>query len=315
MSYEASAVAAEKESVTLDERLSLAYRGAIPPAIAQFFAWELTSRAITVDQLYQAGEQAKQIARSINAREEVARGRIQEAQARLVDLEKRLLALKSEYSAACGYVASDPPLTASAFDVGKMDIIMAGAERLLPVLTRAVETARAEPARAELEARNWKVLADLADVVAGITRPTDILAQKLGLEFNWQICPPLLRVARERERREALERARAEVPQREAERLQAERRASMATERAQARQAAIEEIDSLDFNGLIGFVFGETRELLDDMPTLQEVIMAWPERPASHTSQAAIAELRKIGETEDSLFNRAVNRLASVIYS
>jgi hypothetical protein len=321
---------ATPEPLTLDERLALAYHGAVPPGIKQFYDWELTTRAITADQVYQTGEQAKQIARTINARAEVARGRIAEARARLTDLEKRLIALNSEYSAACAYVETDPPPTASAWDVGKIAIIKAGAEKLLPVLTRAVETARAEPARAELDARNWKVLADLADVVAGVCSPTDILAQKLDLAFAWQVCPPLLRSARERERREALERARAEAPRREAERLEAQRRASMAAERLEARQAAIAEIDSLDFEGLIGFVFSGNEGALDDMPTLNRVIALWPDRPDAGTSQAAIAELRVIGATDaeasgggcripissrDVVFNRAVNRLASVIYS
>jgi hypothetical protein len=315
MSHEASAAEAAKEPVTLDERLSLAYRGAVPAGIAQFFAWELTSRAITVDQTYQAGEQVKAIARSINAREEVERERPPQAQHYLVDLEKKLLALKSEYLSLCNYCETNPPVTASALDVGMMYVKKTGAEKLLPVLERAVEDARLLPAKAERDARNWKVLADLADVIAGITRPSDILAHKLGLYGAWQICPPLLRAARERERREAAEQARTAPTQREIERQEAVKKAEEAAKAFKARQAAIAEVDGLDFHGLIGFVFNGRREALEGMPTLQSVIAAWPDRPEPHTSQAAIAELRKIGESNDLLFSRAVNRLASVIYS
>jgi hypothetical protein len=89
----------------------------------------------------------------------------------------------------------------------------------------------------------------------------------------------------------------------------------MAAERVEARQAAIAEIDSLDFEGLIGFIFSGNNGALDDMPTLKRVIALWPDRPEAGTSQAAIAELRVIGATDDVVFNRAVNRLASVIYS
>jgi hypothetical protein len=316
MSHEtAVAAGAAKEPTAIAERLTFAYNGAVPQMIAEFYDWKLSTSAITADQSYQDSERAKTIARSIGAREEVAYQRIPEARQRLLDLEKRRLEFQNESLTVAAYLATDPPVTASAADVGMMLVRKAGCERLMPSIERALVAARLEPEKAEREAANWKVLADLADVIAGVTTPSGILAQKLGLEGAWQICPPLIRAARERERKERQAAEIAVAPQKEAERIGMAERAEEAAEAFKARQNAIAEIDTMDFHALLGYVFGARRELLEGMGTFKVVIAAWPDRPEPNVSRGARSELGALlDETGlDQRRNRAISRLQQLI--
>lgn len=188
MSHGTVVTAAEPEdSFTTGQRLAAAYNGAVPQAVARFFAWDYSPGDVTVSQ----ARQAREIARSINARMEVAYGRIAEAEQRAADLERRLLQLRSQHAQARAYLAGDPPVMADAWEVGKVAVLKDGCERLIPVVERALESARAGPERARAEADNWRILSDLADVIAGVRGPTDSLARKLGLDGAWQIRPPL----------------------------------------------------------------------------------------------------------------------------
>jgi hypothetical protein len=325
MSYETIVVESPEAPFTTEQRLAIAYGGGgAPPNIAQFFAWGHSSGYVTVDQNYQAGEMARSIARSINARAEVAYGRVAEAEQRIADLEKRLLELRVQHAKARAYLAGDPPVTADPWDVGKVAVLKDGCERLLPVVERALETARTGPERAREDADNWRILSDLADVIAGIRGPTDLLARKLGLEGAWQICPPLLRVGRERQRREAAAAELAARPERESERREAALRESEREAAERAKVARFAEIDSMGLEGLISCVFfggqklslDEIKKLVarwDEHLTLKELIRLWPEPPDTNLYLGAKRDLDEIIRTGDSAYNHAVRRLARAI--
>jgi len=325
MSHETVVIAeSPADPFTVEQRLAIAYGGGVPPNIAQFFAWGHSSGYVTVDQTYQAGEMARSIARSINARAEVAYARITEAEQRIADLEKRLLQLRSQYAQARAYLAGDPPVTADAWDVGKTAVLKDGCERLLPAVERALETARAGPERAREEADNWRILSDLADVIAGVRGPTDLLARKLGLEGAWQICPPLLRSGRERQRREAAASQAAARPEMEAQSLEASRRDAEREAAERARAARFAEIDSMGLEGLISYVFfggqelslAEIKKLVaqwDERLTFKELIRIWPEPPDTNLYLGAQRDLDEIIRAGDSAYNHAVRRLARAI--
>lgn len=79
---------------------------------------------------------------------------------------------------------------------------------------------------------------------------------------------------------------------------------------AETRQPTLNEIDALDFDGLLNFIFAGKPKTLNDLPTFKTVIEALPKRSASNTLQAADKELFALGVTESALYNRALQRLS-----
>jgi hypothetical protein len=81
------------------------------------------------------------------------------------------------------------------------------------------------------------------------------------------------------------------------------------------REPTYHEINSLDLDGLLGFVFSGKRTLDKDAPTLKAVIEAMPDRPAAHVLQAVDNELRAIGRTESAIYNYALQRLPQLVHA
>jgi hypothetical protein len=317
-----SATPAEKGPLTIEDRLALAYNG----AIAQYFSWRFTNmRSIAFDGSVSLSRETKSIIEQAESRESALGQQIPTVRQRLAGLMARLPGLRAEYADLCRQLETDPPLDASPFDVGQIAIAKAGCERLIPAIERAIERLRADLARLKKERENWGVLANLAGVIAGTRRPSDGLAHDLGLQFDWQICDPYARAKREEEYKEKLELERRRAAEWEAGREERERRAAELAEAAAAKQAEEERFKALGFEDLLSFLFFEEQHLtLNEIKrqvagwnhhhTLKAVVDLWPERPEPNLWWTAHNEINEIAAGRDKYFCRAADRLAQILH-
>jgi hypothetical protein len=81
------------------------------------------------------------------------------------------------------------------------------------------------------------------------------------------------------------------------------------------REPTYNEIEQMDFDGLIAFVFSRKSLTLDATPTFKAVVEAMPARPAANTLECVSNELRALGVTERSSYNYALQRLSRLIYA
>jgi hypothetical protein len=323
-------VAISPGPIALEDRLALAYGSPVPKAMSDYFVhWNLpASRDPWGVQQRSAG---REIARLCDLASKAAENRCKESAARLAQLEARLADIESRHSSVCAALKSDPAPMADPLEIGQQSAIKEGCERLLPILRQAIEAARPEPERATREAANWGVLYRLGETVAGAMTGAG-LARDLGYEFDWQVCSPANRRKREEERREEAERKRAEA---EIWRAEDRKRWDEKASDEQAKQAAIAEIDSLDFAGLISYLFFQNQKLAlaevkarvagsDELRTFKEAVRLWP---GANDPDLLIAAQRDVNDwierrrlhptwrpnTEDELISRAARRLAQLL--
>lgn len=320
--------------IAIEDRLRMAYGSPVPKAMIDFFVhWNLpAARDPWGVQQRNAG---REIACVCDLASKAAKNRIKESAEHLARLESRLAEIEARHSAVCVALNADPQALADPLDVGQQAAIKAGCERLMPVLRREIEAARPEPERAEREAANWGVLYNLGEVIAGFMRASDGFARDLGFKEAWQVCAPGTRQKREEERREESERRR---PESERRRIENEKRDAEWEAARRAEQAAEAEIDQLDFEGLISFLFferqkftlAEIKERAAEWDHLQlgmlkEAVRLWPETPHPDFSMAVSREIsgwlerRRIDPAfvpslEEDLINRAVKRLARIVH-
>ncbi len=183
---------------TIEKLLSAAFgKAAVPQNISRFFQWE----PLRPGSPGASREAAHAVAREINALADEANRRLREARERLDALES---------SRRSARAASEVAEARRALQT-RLATITAGsapAEAEPPPPHEAdVEAARRSVAEAEAGSENWRTLAGLADVVAGLTQPNRRLAERLGREV-WEICPPAERAARAAARSSADARAR-----------------------------------------------------------------------------------------------------------
>jgi hypothetical protein len=316
----------------IESRLVLAYGEPIPKVMSDLFIhWRLPPHPRW--DAYQERQAAREIARAAQGAAAAARSRVKESAARLASLEARLAEIESRYSSAVAALKADPAPMADPLEVGQQSAIVSGCERLMAVLRREIEAAGPDPERAEREANNWTVLYDLGEVIAGITRATDSLARDLGFQEAWEVGPKGLRAQREKERREEAEHERAEA---EIRRAEYQKRAAETASAEQAKQAAAAWIDSLDFAGLVSYLFfGKQQLALDEVKarvaewnelrTFKEAIRLWPEAKDPDLLIAAWRDVSDWNErrrldpawrpsAEDDLTKRAARRLERLVH-
>jgi hypothetical protein len=318
-----SQIARNPGPIAIEDRLALAYGSPVPLAISDFFIHWRRPPHQRWDK-FQETQAARAIARAAQAAAVAARSRLKESAERLARLEVRLAEIEARHSSASAALERDPAPTADPLEVGQQSTIAQGCERLISVLRREIEAAE----RAGRESANWLVLENLAEVIAGFMRASDGLARDLGFAEAWQVAPPGTRKDREERRLKETERRRVEDERRWDETGLAE----------QAKRAAIAKIDSLDFVGLVSYLFFEERELaLDDLKArvaewdyrqlgmLKALIETWPEARdpdfliAADRDVSGWMERRRLDpawapSTEEDLINHAARRLRGLVH-